>query len=228
MKNLIALISMFFLTLIFISCPSGQPEETFKSDPSVLILSVQHGLFPSASTGFNYDSYIKSDLPADTAGNTEATLYVGKQGSAINRILITFDLQNYIFPGHKVKAAYLTMFSLLPSLPLSQIDIHQATRFWSSNSSWNLASTGISWSNPGGDFNPVSMAAEKTTLFDYDLFKLKTSVVQNWVDNPGTNYGMLIKAVNESAAASRRGYSSNEYTGQFVFRPKLTIYYTLD
>ncbi len=228
MKNFIALIFMFFFALIFISCPSGQTEETFMSDPQVLILSVQHGLFPSsASSGYNFDSYIKSDLPADTAGNTEATLYAGKIGADVNRILITFDLQNYIFPGMKVKSAYLTLGKSAPSLSLNQIDIYPVTKYWYFSSSWNQAGTADNWSNPGGDFNPVSVLLEKRSLMDYDLFKLKTGVVQNWVDNPASNYGLIIKAIDESAVTNRRAYCSNEYATP-VFRPKLTIYYTID
>ncbi len=96
------------------------------------------------------------------------------------------------------------------------------------DTTWNyrLYSTSL-WTSPGGDFGSSSgTALFGTASTDYTVKSQPGLVadVQRWLNSPGTNFGWLLKAVNESPSIkSARAFDSRESN---LGRPVLTINYT--
>lgn len=58
-------------------------------------------------------------------------------------------------------------------------------------------------------------------------FEITPSIVQSWFETPSQNFGLVIKGtIEDSATANAVAFHPKESTNP-VFRPKLTIYYTV-
>lgn len=92
-----------------------------------------------------------------------------------------------------------------------------------------ISCTGTSdnWTNAGGDFNATissQVTAPNTTgQITFPSTTNLVSDVQNWLDNPSTNYGWMIRG-DEAATFNARRFGSS--TGATQERPFLTITYT--
>lgn len=85
------------------------------------------------------------------------------------------------------------------------------------------------WATPGGDFtSPPSASA----LIDALVGGTKTwtstaqlvSDVQNWLDNPGSNFGWMLKNTDEASANTGRTFYTSE-VATAAFHPQLEITY---
>ncbi len=87
-----------------------------------------------------------------------------------------------------------------------------------------------SWSTAGGDFSPTISGSTSlvgpggTGSVSWNSTPQMVADVQNWLDNPGTAYGWLIKA-GETGNTSHAFYSRE--TSDAAQRPTLTIDYTV-
>jgi predicted outer membrane repeat protein len=96
---------------------------------------------------------------------------------------------------------------------------------------WDNSSNTTSWAFSGGDFSSNTITpnaasynfAPDTTM----TISLDPAVVQDWMMNPSTNYGMLMKVGNESIENYSEIYSSGAVEPSD--RPMLKIwYYTVE
>ena len=99
----------------------------------------------------------------------------------------------------------------------------------SGDATWNFAKyPTIPWS-PGGDFNPSPRASTvigaATKEYSWSSAQM-TADVQNWLDNPSTNFGWLLKG-DEGAARSVKIFDSRESPNPPDTRPKLIVEYTI-
>jgi hypothetical protein len=90
------------------------------------------------------------------------------------------------------------------------------------------------WNSPGGDFAAIDSAALAivgTTLNTPYIWGSTPNLVadvQNWLDNPASNFGWMLKNDEESTASTVRGFWTREATrtGQTAFMPQLQVTYT--
>jgi hypothetical protein len=95
---------------------------------------------------------------------------------------------------------------------------------------WNSSFHGSSlWATPGGD---VTAMASASALIDALVGRTKSwastaeliSDVQNWFDNPTSNFGWMLVNTNEASANTGRTFFSSE-VATAAFRPQLEITY---
>jgi hypothetical protein len=92
----------------------------------------------------------------------------------------------------------------------------------------NFHSTSL-WTAPGGDFDPVASASAAIgTALNGTNSWLSTAAlvsnVQSWLDNPGSNFGWVLKNTDEATAnTGRTFYSSDAATASF--HPQLEVTY---
>ena len=100
---------------------------------------------------------------------------------------------------------------------------------------WNAryfsASTPTPWDTPGGDFAPVAIASTVVTRtlntgYSWTTNSALESNVQDWLDNPSTNFGWMLVNADEITPATFRGFYSRQ-TATSAFRPKLSVTYAL-
>ena len=82
-----------------------------------------------------------------------------------------------------------------------------------------------SWATPGGDFGATSGTTVFGTTNTTYMFLSQPGLVadvQNWLNSPGSNFGWILRAANESAVSARELGSRESSPG---LRPTLTINY---
>jgi chitodextrinase len=102
-------------------------------------------------------------------------------------------------------------------------NIQPLTRDWSETQiTWALASTGVSWTTPGGDFlsTPDGSSPKQSVVNVWYPFDC-TARVQSWLAGTSTNYGWCVKVDNENRHNQDRFYSGD--SGNSTYRPKLVL-----
>ncbi len=200
-------------------------------------------LFCNAGSGFasnimlfpSQDTSIYRQMPDENFGSNSAVwmgfLNVNIYRSDIGemRMLTQFDLSS-VPQGVTVTSATFSValqsFNMPTGYTSVEASIYKLTQSWiASQATWNNAAANrTSWTTPGGSFSqrPVT-----STLFtSNDTNKLIswniTSLVQSWLDNPDTNYGMIMKA--DYSQTQSAGYFGT-MEAELVYRPFLNIQY---
>lgn len=180
------------------------------------------------------DTNIRSHFPNDTGG-AETTLGVGLYQSATQtnkiRSLLKFDLTS-IPVGSKVLDATLNMSlaSVWNDTPI-EVNVHQVTSPWTeSGATWQKKDSVVNWNTAGGDINTQPLATNWVdSLFDLSVptqFILPDQTVQNWINQPVNNNGIMLKAKNETIKSWKKFYSSDDVqVGKYNYGPQLAITY---
>ena len=227
--------------------PTGAPGTP---GDSIVSTTFQNGIYPSTGYTNIIDAYIGSDSNESTNTGTEADLPVGYFWSyllgntikAKDRAVMKIDTSLLTGQNITVKNAKLTLYvagyyntttTTVQSLNIAAYKLkdHQFTE---SDVTWIKYDSSNNWTNPGGDFDttPISdkitITSEKVNT--YVSLNLNPSIVQTWIDDPSQNKGIILIADEEGIVTNKMYYvdfaSSN--TGVANYRPKLTVYYTLN
>jgi hypothetical protein len=173
------------------------------------------------------DNYTQSSGPTTNFGSYERMRVTGyaDQGD-IQRGYIKFDVSS-IPAGTVIGRATLCLYSYDTTKMQGSTGFygaHRITRNWNDlTMNWNVADAGISWTTPGGDFEPAAdalspkYAPKVPSWYQWDV----TARVQEWINAPAGNYGWLIKAQNESSHLQDQFYQAD--TANSMYRPKLII-----
>ncbi len=195
------------------------------------------------------DAFINA-TPSATTTNYGACTQMGIDGVLTSplRALLEFNLSPY--NGYTITAATLT-FGRSDASPINlTFEGHQITSPWTEGTgtvaAWSggtasvptatSSSTDVSWANrtgttawttPGGDFNataivPSTVFTATPTMTGAGL----VSLVQNWVNTPATNYGILIKGTSEASGSSAAGTRYDLYSRTGTTIPTLQISYS--
>lgn len=121
---------------------------------------------------------------------------------------------------------------------------------------WGDAYSWQAWTAAGGDYEPTLLDSESMSLGfpkrqapgaailelielgwgaladgivpKYCAFRIPASLVQNWIDEPSENYGLLLKSVDETIAWGQPGGGAVAFTGREWTtgsqRPRLILY----
>lgn len=182
------------------------------------------------------DSFIESGSPTTNNG-TSGVLQSGESSTATStfRALLKFDLSG-IPPTATINSASLVVRLALAGTGRASNNrthrLYRLKRAWVEGQvTWNIYSTGNSWSTAGGfhlndceqtDCGTCSFATADA-LDAFKTFTLNAALIQGMVDGTFTNNGFLWKADTENNDAYR-SYSSDDATA--ANRPELIIDYT--
>ncbi len=144
----------------------------------------------------------------------ETTLFIGKdQSNNYYRGLLRFDLSE-ILPGSidtlGVYAAYIELYmDSYTGIGMPSIDIHRVTRSWAEGPGGNMRPAGATWetydgdrewNTHGGDYDTrvesFSTIQEVSKIW-YRWSLPDISLIRGWVDDPSSNFGIIMKDSTE-------------------------------
>lgn len=188
---------------------------------------------PITIQGASQDTQIRSAEPTTNFENQGLRI----QGQGFKRSLLNFDV-SAIPAGAEIVSATLQLTASewsdgKPDLSLD-VGAYLVNRSWVANqTTWQLASTGVSWGMAGGDGVPADRAAAPagvTTVqrisgtrpselvrYDWDV----KSIVQAWVNNPSDQAGLMLLA--QTMNYRDIGFYDSAYGADVNRRPKLII-----
>jgi hypothetical protein len=133
------------------------------------------------------DTWIQNNNPTNNNDSSPVLQVRADTVTPTFRSLIQYNLSS-IAPGTTVCSANLLLDELDTNLDLT-IFVHRVTTSWSAaTATWNSP-----WGTPGGDyFSPAatSFAPNTTGIRSIDI----TALGQYWVDNPGSNFGLILRS----------------------------------
>jgi hypothetical protein len=170
-------------------------------------------------------------------------LFAGKTASGSRRrALLAFNIAGQIPPGSRITRVALTLHVSQTISGADTVALHRAAADWGEgNSNAGLSRDGSGtgartgdatwlhtffsnsrWSTAGGDFDA---ATDATTSVASASGRWESAAmiarVQQWLDQPATNFGWLVTA-NESRNTSAKRFDSREVQSQ-TSRPSLTV-----
>jgi hypothetical protein len=195
------------------------------------------------------DNTLYEDPAGALSNGAGESFFAGKnaQGST-RRGVLAFDVAANIPVPAVINSATLTLFmSQAASTTARNIELRSLLADWgegTSNATTGGGGNGAPstpndatwihqffnntlWSTPGGDFlATASAAAPVGGVGSYAWSSPQMAAdVQQWLDNPGTNFGWLVLG-DESTSQTAKRFAARESIDSAV-RPKLTIDYTV-
>ncbi len=204
---------------------------------------------PSAATevflNANRDNamYAESGSESNGAGSY---FHVGTTGmSQVRRSLLRFDIAAGIPAGATITDVELTLSMSRTNAGVREVRLHRLLADWgegtSNAGSGEGSGTGattndatwtrrffpsISWTTPGGDFDPVfsaTKAIDQPGFYKWNGPGLIADV-QSMLDTPAANFGWLLQNENELDTPTAKRFDSRQNSDPAV-RPKLRIVY---
>jgi hypothetical protein len=191
------------------------------------------------------DNTLYQTPPTSDASNGQGTsLFVGVTGGAsIRRGLVAFDLSS-IPAGSTITSVSLNLFLNRTSALSENVALHKVLADWGEGASnagepgglgttpapgdatWNFRFYNTTlWTTPGGDF--VSGASASTpvsaplNVYTWGSTTQMVADVQGWLNQPGTNFGWVIRG-DETGLSNAMRFDSREGAN----RPTLSITFT--
>jgi hypothetical protein len=164
----------------------------------------------------------------------------------IRRGLIAFDVAAHVPAGSIVTAVSLTLHMSRTPSSGELVSLHRATADWGEGASVGPMGGGAGapaqpgdatwlhrsypdefWSTPGGDFDAAPLAS--LVVFGHGHYTWSSnaplvSLVQEWLDEPATNFGLLVHG-EEAIDTTAKRFDSREHPDPAV-RPLLLVEYT--
>ena len=172
------------------------------------------------------DVYLDRYTPDQNYGGSDWLMVTASEDRAG---LIRFELAGYVPQGSTVTAATLELYAGNRNRALSErVSAYRVLRVWAEReANWNRAMIGSPWGGSGCN------AATDRELVPADTVGISqigqwyrfnlTGMVQDWVNHPGTNHGLLLKGVNEGQPIEYMFYTSE--SGMALDRPILRVDY---
>ncbi len=237
MKKTIILILTVISLFGFISCKGekGDAGVTGPAGEDIVMAVFQQLTYPDSNYSGVKDTIITDaniNYNYGNCGSSGAGAYPSYVGT---RALIKFDISG-IVPSNVIVTKAELILNLNQVYGTNTYTAYSITKDWiegtacggplAGTCTWNNYGTGA-WTNPGGDFNstPVSNSLIiKGSAPQTITFLLNASMVQSWISNPSTNFGILIKANNEAVENNSIFWNSKE---NMSTGPMLKVYYKL-
>ncbi len=182
------------------------------------------------------------------AGNLVFLGVTGSNGGfGTRRSLLAFDVAGSVPAGATIDSAELrlSLFNTAPGSGPRVVTVHRVLADWGESGSSTTGGSGAPahvgdatwlhkffpndlWTAPGGDFS-AKVSASQTTNFPGDYTWGPSSQlaadIQEWVDNPGANFGWMLRG-DEGSTHNARGFGSREI-GAPQSVPILTVTYSV-
>jgi hypothetical protein len=206
--------------------------------------------YTSASAGIVNITPIKDNTlyeydPAegDHSNGAGFHFFAGENGMGERRRgVVAFDVAGTIPPGSTITAVTLTMNMSMTPAGVETVELHKLLADWGEGTSHAPMGEGdgapatpndatwrhrffdtIFWTTEGGDFSATVSASQSVGGVGQYMWSSAQMVgdVQEWLDNPATNFGWLVLG-NESTIATAKRFDTRESASP----PVLTIQYT--
>ncbi len=183
----------------------------------------------------------------DGTGQTTATI-------SIRRGLVAFDVAGSVPAGATVTAVSLIMRDVMGQNGDPTVELHRLLQDWGEGNSFQNGGAGAAaqqddatwlytnfnagdptssptWSVAGGSFDAATTASTVVSddlgggeLFTWSSGQMVADV-QGWLDNPGSNFGWLLKLADESLGGTAKRFNSGESGVSPNVPPALEITY---
>ncbi|MHB8865244.1 MAG: DNRLRE domain-containing protein [Pirellulaceae bacterium] len=177
--------------------------------------------------------------------NAAGELYAGTTPNlAVRRALLLFDIAGRVPAGATINSVSLALSQtrIGPGVTAS-FELRPLTAVWGEGTSSGIGAGGSptledatwnyrlydtdQWTTPGGDFGPASGTATIGTVIDtLYVFNSQAGLVadvQNWLNEPDSNFGWILRAADESLVTARV-FGSRE--SSLADQPVLTVDFT--
>ncbi|HNR95915.1 MAG TPA: DNRLRE domain-containing protein [Anaerolineae bacterium] len=173
------------------------------------------------------DAFIDSDYPNNNYGWSDWLMVAANN---VRSGLIRFELRGYVPDRTPIRSAVLELYAYERAKPLEQVvATYRVRRPWSENqATWNLAATGRAWGAPGcndtsTDRDPLPSDQVTVSATSQWVRLNVTAMVQDWVNNPAANYGLMVRGVFLGPPAEYMFLTRD--SGHTYWRPTLRIEY---
>ena len=218
---------------------------------AVMLMSASgFSAYTSASAGIvnvtpSKDNTLYEYVPADGDRSNGAGLhfFAGENaGGERRRGVVAFDVAGTIPPGSTITAVTLTMNMSMTPADTETVELHKLLADWGEGTSHAPMGEGdgapatpndatwrhrffdtIFWMTEGGDFSATASASQSVGSVGQYMWSSAEMVgdVQEWLDNPASNFGWLVLG-DESTLATAKRFDTRESASP----PVLTIQYT--
>jgi hypothetical protein len=161
-----------------------------------------------------------------------ATIIAGTRLEGVkDRGLLRFDLTSIPEVATILSArVHLTVVRVPQAAADSDFSLFRMVTPWGEEATWSNATANISWEAPGAlegtDYFPESSATRRISklgVYEFESTEKLIADVQNWLDDPASNRGWLLKTASEKVIETARHFGSSE-SGQ---PPQLLIEYSM-
>lgn len=200
-------------------------------------------ILPAATTNLNpvADTSLHEEAATNNFGGGPSITAGGRNQGDRTRALLRFDIAGQLPAGAVITAASLTVKVTNANGPNSTFALHPVAAAWNEGNgsdmgigspaaagetTWNdRLAPDTSWLAAGGDFAPTASATQAIAgVGDYTFTGAGlVADVQAWLDQPGTNFGWLLRSQDEDTLGTIRRFTSR---GDILAPPSLTITYS--
>ncbi len=209
---------------------------------SYFISNAQTTVVLSASA----DNTIYQNFPGNSNALGQNFFSGNNLGNSPRRALLKFNIASVVPGGAVITAVTLTLNCNVSRSIADNVSLYKLTTDWGEGTSNAAASSdgggaaatindatwptnffpSSNWTTAGGDYVAIASAATSilaTGFYSWSSAGMVTDV-QNWLNNPSTNFGWILLC-NEATAATARRFASRE-NPTIANRPTLSITYT--
>jgi spore coat protein A len=191
---------------------------------SVAVLAATATIMPSA------DNTLAQELPDNSSGQCDSIFsgLTDNGAGTARRALLQFDIAAAIPPGSIINSVTLNMAVTRGTNHVdSTFTLHRVTTAWgegantcgvrgggqgepalAGSATWNSAVHNLNpaWGNPGGDFDPTPSGSSlvNTATPVWSSTVAMVTDVQDWLDNPSTNFGWILIGDEVNKTTTRR------------------------
>ncbi|MFI0797085.1 DNRLRE domain-containing protein [Micromonospora rubida] len=181
--------------------------------------------------GDSLDTTVSAAKPNNNLNVFDGDPYLGVGNNSPTygdtRALVTFPTISGIPAGAMVVDAQLQAWVTGHSGATNGwIDVHKLTRgFEPKAATWNNATATTAWTTQGGDFDPTAESGFGGANTNPEFGRwTTTATVREWLANPNSNHGLLLKMRDEAANTERTTLLAAEGTEEML-RPRLAVSY---
>jgi hypothetical protein len=199
--------------------------------PAYQVVKLQRGLNGYAGVT---DTSLKQWAPTTNYGGIELEIY-HEGAQPFVKSLLRFDL-NSVPASAQIRFAVLSVKTsyLVSNLNRPEVGAYRLNRAWEEYAAtWNAPRSAAAWDQPGAEGVPgdraagpadtrlVAMSGQARWGFDV------TALARDWLANPATNYGVMLRSAPAVAAIVRQNNDFFLTSSESADRPFLTVVYTL-
>ena len=212
------------VSVVVSAAPAGGPQNPPPSGGAAQQIAFQNGLFPNVSYVGTTDTKIASKNSSTNYGiNSSLTI----DGDPDEAGLFRWDV-SAIPVGSSVQSVSIEL--TVTGSSKDSYEVYALQRAWDElSATWQRYASGKNWAGKGasgsGDQQPTVLGqlnASSTGVYRINFSAAGIAAVQAWINDPGQNYGIIIKDYSTSRAvevATSEARTASQ-------RPKLVINYT--
>lgn len=207
---------------------SGTTPDNPTPDNPTTNISFQNDNLPNTNYNGTSDAYIAQANTNNNQGSATDLLLDGDDGNGNDLAsLIRWEIANFVPTGVTIESASVT-FDVFNSSG-SSYEIYALKRAWNeSQVTWNQADDNNNWQSAGAEGTNDrdtqvlgTVNANNTGSLTINFNTAGLAMVQQWLNDPSSNYGIII--ANSSSSDGADFYSSEFST--VTSRPKLSLRY---